>query len=53
MRDIIIEMKKFGCTLVDAKSGGYIKTYARYSTAQKKAEEMAQGGKVILKSINE
>lgn len=53
MRDIIIEMKKFSCTLVDAKTGGYIKTYVKYSTAQKKAEEMAQGGKVILKFINE
>ena len=53
MRDIIIELKKYGCTLVDAKSGGYIKSYAKLSTAQKKAKEIAQGGKIILKSINQ
>lgn len=51
MKDIIIEIKKYGCTLIDAKTGGYIKSYARYSTAQKKAEEIAKGGKITLRFI--
>ena len=53
MRDILIEISKSGCLLVDAKTGGYIHAYVKLSTAERKAKEIAQGGKVTLRFINQ
>lgn len=51
--DILIEVKKYGCTLVSAKTGGYIKSFAKLSTAEKKAKEFAKGGKISIKFIDQ
>lgn len=51
MRKIMIEIKKDCCTLIDAKNGGYIKSYKKLQTAIKKAEEIAKDGEVVLKFI--
>ena len=51
MRDIIIEVGRCGCVLLDAKNGGYIHAYTKLVTAEKKAKEIANGGKVAIKYI--
>ena len=53
MRDIIIEVGKCGCVLLDAKNGGYIHAYTKLVTAEKKAKEIANGGKVAIKYMNQ
>lgn len=51
MRNIIIEIRKGGCVLLDGKNGGYIKAYKKLCTAEKKAKEISNGGKVTIKFI--